>query len=486
MSLLWIRRDLRIFDNPALTRAVENGCRYALYISTPKQWLLHHDAPIKLDFIRRHLLEMGQALAQYGIELVHLSVPDFTAQHNSLINFCHEYHIEQVWANSEPEFNEQQRDKALLESGLNITFFDCDVIAPRGRILNKSGEMFKVFTPFKKAWLKHMREFGVECIGRPPRSDNLPQSPTCSAEQSLGLLTQQLSTFCINDETTELSQLSQSSSSLSSPWPLADEVMEKVVPHFLNDKVSDYSSQRDFPALKGTSGLSPYLAIGALSARTLYQQLLHRYPQLIEDVNHPAFSWLNELIWRDFYKHLLFHYPRLSKHTPFQKKYEQTQWPGADSDFGAWSRGETGYPLVDAAMKQLITTGWMHNRLRMVVASFLTKHLLVDWRLGEQFFMKHLIDGDLTANNGGWQWAASTGCDAQPYFRVFNPILQSQRFDPNGDFIRRYLPELKEVPNKYIHFPHEYMAQQGLIPIYCPPLVEHKTARLRAIAFYRG
>ena len=485
MSLLWIRRDLRSFDNPALIQAVQSGCRYALYISTPKQWHLHHDAPIKLDFMRRHLLEMGRHLTQYGIELVHVSVADFNEQQDCLINFCHDHQIEHVFANSEPEFNEQQRDKALLDSGLNITFYDCDVIASRGRILNQSGEMFKVFTPFKKAWLKHIRESGAECIGWPKVPDNLPQSHIIFAEQKLALLSQQLNSFDADENQSE-EDCHSSPSSLSSQWPLADELMEKVVPHFLDDKVGVYSETRDFPGIKGTSGLSPYLAIGALSARTLYQQLLHRYPQLIEDVNHPAFCWLNELIWRDFYKHLLFHYPKLSKCSPFQPKYAHTKWPGERVHFEAWTRGETGYPLVDAAMKQLIKTGWMHNRLRMVVASFLTKHLLVDWRLGEQFFMEHLIDGDFTANNGGWQWAASTGCDAQPYFRVFNPILQSQRFDPNGDFIRRYIPELKEIPNKYIHFPHEYMVQQGLTDIYCSPLVEHKAARLRAIAFYKG
>lgn len=474
MTLLWVRRDLRCFDNPALSQAVANGCRYALYISTVNQWRIHNESPIKLDFIRRHLHQMAIDLSQYGIALLHLSATNFTEQGIFLLNFCREHQIQQVLANSEPECNERERDLSLLESGLNIEFFDCDVIAPRGRILNQSGEMFKVFTPFKKVWLKHMRECGAECIGRPVQTDYLGQTQIVDPRDDLSL-----STFCLKADT-------QVKGAVSSHWPLADKVMEKIVPRFLNNKVVEYAAQRDFPAIKGTSGLSPYLAIGALSARTLYQQILHRYPQLIEDVNHPAFAWLNELIWRDFYKHLLFHYPRLSKRSPFQQKYENTQWPGKRADFDAWSKGETGYPLVDAAMRQLITTGWMHNRLRMVVASFLTKHLLVDWRLGEQFFMSHLIDGDFSANNGGWQWAASTGCDAQPYFRVFNPILQSQKFDQNGDFIRKYLPELADIPNKHIHFPHEYMALQGLSQHYWPPLVEHKTARLRAIAFYKG
>ncbi|ACA87053.1 deoxyribodipyrimidine photo-lyase [Shewanella woodyi] len=469
MVLLWIRRDLRCFDNPALMDAVANGCRYALFISTPQQWDLHHEAPIKLDFIRRHLLQLEQQLFELGVKLVHLTSTDFSAQSELLIRFCREHHIHRVLANSEPEFNEQQRDRSLLSSGLDIEFYDCDVIAPRGRVLNQSGEMFKVFTPFKKAWLKHVREFGVECIGR-PQGLSKPLSPP--ARDLIGELNS--SSSLIN------------SSSLSTSWPLADEVMEKVIPHFFSAKVCDYKERRDFPAIKGTSGLSPYLAIGALSPRTLYQQLLARYPQLIEDDNHPAFCWLNELIWRDFYKHLLFHYPRLSKQTSFLEKYAKTQWPGTQAEFDAWSKGETGYPLVDAAMRQLVRTGWMHNRLRMVVASFLTKHLLVDWRQGEQFFMSHLIDGDHSANNGGWQWAASTGCDAQPYFRVFNPILQSQKFDPNGDFIRKYLPELNDIPTKYIHFPHDYMAKHGVSDTYWPPVVEHKAARLRAIAFYKG
>ena len=478
MTLLWIRRDLRCFDNPALSQAVANGCRYALYISTPEQWQIHDESLIKLDLMRRHLHQMATDLSQYGIELLHFSVTNFVEQSTHLLNFCHEHKIQQVLANSEPECNERERDQSLLDSWVKITFFDCDVIAPRGRILNQSGAMFKVFTPFKKAWLKHMRECGAECIGRPVQTDYLGQTHITGSRDDLPLLSSSLSPFFLKKE------IEVQGETVSSHWPLADKVMEQIVPRFLNDKVVEYAAQRDFPAIKGTSGLSPYLAIGALSPRTLYQQLLYRYPQLIEDVNHPAFTWLNELIWRDFYKHLLFHYPRLSKRSPFQQKYEHTQWPGKQADFDAWSKGETGYPLVDAAMRQLVTTGWMHNRLRMVVASFLTKHLLVDWRLGEQFFMAHLIDGDFSANNGGWQWAASTGCDAQPYFRVFNPILQSQKFDPNGDFIRKYLPELVDIPKKDIHFPHEYMALQGLSQHYWPPLVEHKTARIRALAFY--
>lgn len=199
-----------------------------------------------------------------------------------------------------------------------------------------------------------------------------------------------------------------------------------------------------------------------------------------------VFTWVNELVWREFYRHLIVAYPKLNKYQNFNEKYDPVQWRSADADFTAWCQGKTGYPLVDAAMRQLLQTGWMHNRLRMVVASFLTKHLLIDWRKGERFFMQHLIDGDLASNNGGWQWAASTGCDAQPYFRIFNPITQSERFDPEGEFIRKYIPELTSVPNKHIHFPHAYLALQGSEKNkYWPAIVDHKAARQRALDAFK-
>ena len=192
------------------------------------------------------------------------------------------------------------------------------------------------------------------------------------------------------------------------------------------------------------------------------------------------------MIWREFYRHLLFHFPNLCQHKNFNAKYNNLPWPNNAQYIQAWQQGKTGYPIVDAAMRQLNQTGWMHNRLRMIVGSFLTKHLLVDWRLGEQYFMSKLIDGDLAANNGGWQWCAGTGCDAQPYFRIFNPITQSERFDACGDFIRKYVPELTDVPNQYIHFPHDYLATQThYSTMYCSPIVEHKEARSAALAFYQ-
>jgi deoxyribodipyrimidine photo-lyase len=278
----------------------------------------------------------------------------------------------------------------------------------------------------------------------------------------------------------------------SSKWPLSDHIMQTSVATFLEGRLEYYAEERDFPALKASSLLSPYLSTGVMSVRWLATQLLQKKPDIIYDDSVEGFSWLNELIWREFYKNLLYHCPELAKGRCFQAKYQTLSWPNNRRYYKAWCEGKTGYPLVDAAMKQLVQTGWMHNRLRMVVASFLTKHLLVDWRWGERFFMSHLIDGDLSANNGGWQWAASTGCDAQPYFRVFNPLTQSKKFDPSGEFIRTYLPELKDVPDKYVHFPHQYLASNRNLSLfegdraeYPKPIVEHKAARLAALAFFK-
>jgi deoxyribodipyrimidine photo-lyase len=212
--------------------------------------------------------------------------------------------------------------------------------------------------------------------------------------------------------------------------------------------------------------------------------LLQRHPDILHASDSGHFVWLNELIWRDFYRHLLYHFPRLSQEQNFNQKYNSMQWLNNKSHFSLWCQGQTGYPIVDAAMRQLNQTGWMHNRLRMIVASFLTKHLLIDWRWGERYFMSKLIDGDLAANNGGWQWAASTGCDAQPYFRIFNPIRQSERFDLKGAFIRKYLPELKDVPDNKIHFPHDFI-EASAMQCYWPAMVDHKAARARALAFYK-
>lgn len=474
-DILWIRRDLRIHDNPALVAAVENGVSIAVFISTPQQWQQHLLAPIKADFIYRHLKQLESQLAEFGITLLHLKATDFDDQATKLIDLCKQLDAQSVYANSEPEVDEQARDQQLISHGVNLQISDCDVMLPLGSVLNQQGEMFKVFTPFKNAWLKQVQAKGIECCHAP-----VMPAKSHDDQRSEAQLPDSFSAYRLADDyDLDFPRVD------SSRWPMSEDVLSSVIPNFLANKVNDYAHLRDIPSVKGTSGLSPYLTIGAVSPRWLAIQLIQQQPDLLFDSQLPAFSWLNELIWRDFYKHLMFHHPKLVKGANFQQKYNGLDWYQDHPSFKAWCEGRTGYPLVDAAMRQLVDTGWMHNRLRMVVASFLTKHLLIDWRWGERFFMTHLIDGDFSANNGGWQWASSTGCDAQPYFRIFNPITQSEKFDPKGIFIRKYIPELQNIPDKHVHFPHDYIAKNGINSEYWQPIVEHKEARLRALAFFK-
>jgi deoxyribodipyrimidine photo-lyase len=477
--LLWFRNDLRTHDNPALhfflseVSTQKLSCsdipHKAVFFISEKQWQKHHWSAIKIDLIKRHAYWLVAELAQLNIELEIVEAPDFLAQITYLNDYCARNNISHVIANSEVEINEQQRDNTCIELGIPLQLFEADVIVPKGKVLNKSGEMYKVFTPFKKAWLTYVKEHGFEYLGR----TETDRTETENLVKSLASAT--------NTNSTEVTS---SSHTLSSHWPLASVMENNVLPNFIQQKLALYNDQRDIPSIKGTSGLSPYLAIGAISPRYLLFVVLNQYPDLLAASDSPKFSWVNELIWREFYRNLLFHFPELCKHESFKDKYRLTAWHNNSSHFTAWCEGRTGYPLVDAAMRQLNQTGWMHNRLRMVVASFLTKHLLIDWRWGEQYFMEHLIDGDLAANNGGWQWAASTGCDAQPYFRIFNPTRQSERFDPKGHFIRKYLPELIEIPDKEIHSPHRFIEKSN-VDIYWPTIVEHKEARLMGLDFYK-
>ena len=468
--LLWLRNDLRTHDNPALHYFLSRNSlnqhdskvpAKAIFFVCKKQWQQHDWSPIKIDFIMRHAHDLVKELALLNIELELIELDNFTQQKTYLNSYCQQHNITEVVANSEVEFNEQQRDKALtLElkaSGIPLTLFEADVIVPKGKVLNQSGIMYKVFTPFKRAWLTYVQQGGFEYLGK-------------VSNKSLAV------------NKTDVQEEEQKN--ISSTWPLASVFEQQILPTFYQKKISTYKLNRDIPSIKGTSGISPYLAAGVISPRYVLRLLLNKYPDLLVASDSEEFSWLNEIIWREFYRHLIFHEQRLCKHQCYKENYQDIEWHNDATLFEAWCQGRTGYPLVDAAMRQLNQTGWMHNRLRMVVASFLTKHLLIDWRLGEKYFMQHLIDGDLASNNGGWQWAASTGCDAQPYFRIFNPIRQSERFDPKGLFIRKYIPELANVSDKAIHFPHQFIEDNEL-NIYWPAIVEHKEARLKALAFYK-
>ncbi|KTF16779.1 deoxyribodipyrimidine photo-lyase [Pseudoalteromonas sp. H105] len=460
-TIFWFRRDLRLFNNFALYDAIESGCHDAVFCVTPEQWVQHGVAPIQVDLLKRRVAYLGPLLSEHGIKLHVLNCKDYTSSVSVLCDFISEQGVKSIYANKEYEINEQLRDSQFVswanQSDINIHYYDGDLIAPPGTVTTKNGDMYKVFTPFKNAWLKQYQDTHFHFNALP---DTFPAISwnCCDLLQSDGC---------------------------SSKWPVDDETLSKVIHRFIDEKLTDYKESRDFPAVKGTSGLSPYIALGIVSTHQLVALVQQRHVDVLKSAKSNLFTWVNELVWREFYRHLLVAFPSLNKYKNFNEKYDAVKWRQDDADFKSWCEGKTGYPLVDAAMRQLNETGWMHNRLRMVVASFLTKHLLIDWRKGERYFMQHLIDGDLASNNGGWQWAASTGCDAQPYFRIFNPITQSERFDPKGDFIRKFIPELKNVPDKQVHFPHKYLASIGRSDDYWPAIVDHKAARERALAAFK-
>ncbi|WP_318490444.1 deoxyribodipyrimidine photo-lyase [Photobacterium leiognathi] len=468
--IIWFRDDLRIVDNTALNHAIETGLPViALFVATPMQWHEHHVAAIQIDLIHRRLRVLKQQLAELNIPLQVMQCNDFSESVDAIAEYCHQYRVVHVFANKQYPLNEQLRDEKLgvllAQSGIKQSLFDDNYVLEPETILNREGELFKVFTPYRNAWIKR---FSAE-----------PSYPVTTSKEVV-----------LSDTTSAMLADSTDIQSLGYPviesvlWPVDEEAILQRLDTFCVTKAQDYHQQRDFPAIDGTSCLSPFLAIGALSARQCVYQLLQHFPHALEvNKEDGAFTWLNEIIWREFYGHLLHRYPELSKNHPFQDYTQYVRWQDNPTLLKAWQDGKTGFPIVDAAMRQLRATGWMHNRLRMITASFLTKDLLCDWRAGEQWFMQHLIDGDFASNNGGWQWAASTGTDSQPYFRVFNPILQGQRFDPKGDFIRTWVKELAKVPDKYIHTPHQWDSSGSLD--YPLPIVDHKEARLLAIEAFK-
>lgn len=461
--LVWFRSDLRTIDNHALSEACSDSQAsvIALFIATPLQWQKHYMSASQAAFIYDHLKLLQNDLAELGIPLIYQQCDDFTDTIEYIKTLCKTESIDKVFYNNQYEFNERQRDALLEEQLLPHTLcegFDSNLFFPPMTILNGQREMYKVFTPFSKAFLNRL-------LRTEPSIYPIPQKRHQTVSQ------QKLIPF---------------------DYPLApyhdlkagEKAAQERLACFCQEQVADYAITRDIPSLDNTSKLSAYLSVGTLSVRQCFQRLQLEYPLFWQNPNSGAFCWLNELIWREFYHHLLIAYPSLSKNKPFIEWTDAIVWNNDTKAFDLWKEGRTGYPIVDAAMRQLNQTGWMHNRLRMVTASFLVKDLLINWRWGEQYFMSKLTDGNLAANNGGWQWAASTGTDAAPYFRIFNPTTQGERFDPEGKFIRQWIPELSQVPDKYIHTPHLWAEKTGHPLDYPPPMVVHKEAREKTLAAF--
>lgn len=468
--LVWFRSDLRIRDNPALSeacRAADDGV-VAVFAICPLQWREHDWAPVKVDFLMRHLAELSAALAELRIPLLILRTPRFDSLPQRLLGLAKKHGCSSLWFNEEWEVNERRRDAAVLRhfEGRHqpVHTFNDQTIVPPGSLRTGQGNFYTVFGPFRKRWIAAVRTSGVRCRRAPHRQRQVKISPSAVPARIQGFS---------GGNTTRI-------------WGSGEPYALTRLKNFLSKRVVDYHEARDVPSVNGTSALSPYLALGAVSARQCLRAALAANRNRLDSGSQGVVTWISELIWRDFYRHVLVGFPRVSMNQPFDLRTRELRWRRSASDLARWKEGRTGIPIVDAGMRQLAATGWMHNRLRMISAMFLTKNLLIDWREGERHFMRNLIDGDLASNNGGWQWSASTGTDAAPYFRVFNPVSQSERYDPHGAFIRTYLPELAGIEGSALHHPHERAAAQARAADYPRPIVDLRASRQRAIEAFRA
>jgi deoxyribodipyrimidine photo-lyase len=475
-GLVWLRRDLRIHDNTALHAALELCAQvHCVFVFDREILNALPRADRRVEFIRESLLELDLRLRELsgvsgaGLIVLHGVASDRVPQ------LARELGVGAVFSAKDYEPQAQARDRsvreALLRARIEFRQYKDHVIWEEQEVLTQMGKPYGVFTPYSRAWRALLTAQPVsetDCIAMAhklaarPAAHNKPV-PTLND---------------IGFETTNLSQLA---------IPSGESGAARLLDDF-GKRIDQYDATRNFPAVKGPSYLSVHLRFGTLSIRQLVLLSLQR-AQSAGSEAAGASTWLGELIWRDFYFQILANFPQVANGA-FKPEYDAIEWESGDAAqalYAAWCEGRTGYPLVDAAMLQLNQTGYMHNRLRMVAGSFLVKHLGLDWRWGERYFAKHLNDFDLSANNGGWQWVSSSGCDAQPYFRIFNPVTQSEKFDAEGKFIKRYLPALTGLSTKAIHAPwlakpmELISAGVELGKNYPRPVVDHAQAREKTL-----
>jgi deoxyribodipyrimidine photo-lyase len=424
VNIFWFRRDLRLQDNAGLFHALKDG-----------------NPVLPIFIFDNNILDELEDKTDRRVEFIHLALQDIQRQlvktnssldvrygtpldiYRALLN---EYAIEKVFTNHDYEPYAKERDEAveklLKEHGSSFHSFKDQVILEKDEVLKDDGKPYTIFTPYSRKWKAVLTEFHLKSYPNKKYFKNFYKQP----ERKI----------------ISLEKIGFTASGQSFPGK-----------EWLGQIIRNYKEQRDIPSIQGTSRLSVHLRFGTISIRIL-----------ADEAGALNETYLNELIWRDFYHMILWHFPKVVGQA-FKPEYDKIKWRNNEKEFDAWCNGQTGYPIVDAGMRELNATGFMHNRVRMIVASFLTKHLLIDWRWGEAYFAKKLLDFDLAANNGGWQWAAGSGCDAAPYFRVFNPYLQTQKFDPELKYISKWVPELEEFS-------------------YPKPIVIHEEARKRCLEVY--
>lgn len=467
--LVWFHRDLRTADNHALHRACRDSQRgvVAVYLACPQEWRKHDDAPVKIDFWLRNLSELSKKLRGRNIALLYREVTKSETA-KVLLSLAREYGCTDVHFNLEYEVNEAARNErarvVLEKEGIKVHSYHDQVVLPPADIRTGEGKFYTVYSPYKRQVYKLLGERPIEVLPEPKKQAEMVGVPDEIPANVAGF------------------------ESAVDPglWPAGEAWAQKRLAGFIEKRVAVYKAERDTPSVDATSKLSPHLAAGVVSPRQCIAPALEFNKGKFDGGNEGAAHWISEVVWREFYRHVMVGHPRVCMGRAFKPATERIRWADDEAGFAAWCAGRTGVPIVDAAMRQLNATGWMHNRLRMVAAMFLTKDLFIDWRRGERYFMQRLVDGDLGSNNGGWQWSASTGTDAAPYFRIFNPISQSTKCDPDGAFIREWVPELAGVDGADIHDPSGMPALLRMRLEYPAPIADHAKARDRVMKAFQG
>ena len=458
VSIVWFRSDLRLSDNPALIKALEAGrtvvpvfvldeeTKGPRRLGAASRWWLHYS-----------LHALDASLRRLGSRLVLRWGP----AEKAIVELAVECGAESVFWNRLYDQGSRERDarlkKSLSDSGIAVESCKANLLFEPWEVTTQGGDAFKVFTPFWRA-----------CRALPPPAGMLPAPKSIPAPNSWPA-GEPLASWGL------LPSAPDWAGGMRAAWTPGEDGARQRLSHFLDEALEDYREARDLPAVKGTSRLSPYLAFGEISPRQVWHAAMSRGASAATD------KFLSEVGWREFAYHLIFHNGDLAERN-FRREFDAFPWADQTEALTAWQRGRTGYPIVDAGMRELWTTGWMHNRVRMIAASFLTKDLLIDWRRGERWFWDTLVDADVANNATGWQWVAGCGADAAPYFRVFNPVLQGEKFDPDGDYVRRWVPELADLPSNAIHRPWEAAVPASVYP---PRVVEHGAARDRALAAFQ-
>lgn len=481
---MWFRSDLRTLDNTALhhaSRAAQRGT-IALFVISPGQWRQHDYAGVKVDLILRTLQELSAELARFNIPLLIRTAPTLRDVPGVVASVVREHACDALFFNKEYEVDEARRDAQTIalverEGAKAHPMTDQSLIEP-GEVRTGSGTFFTVFSPFKRAAYRYLESHG---LGDGVREWPAPKHQTAAPA---GLRPDAVPTSVEGFATTVPAET----------WPAGERAALSRLRTFAERSIVAYKERRDFPAIDGTSMLSPALCIGTISPRQCLASAVRANREALAVGKSPLDTgpagithWISEVLWREFYIHVMVGFPRVCMGRAFQAGMDAVAWNDNPVHLKAWQHGRTGVPIVDAGMRQLQAMGWMHNRVRMIVAMYLSKNLLLDWRLGEKWFMQHLVDGFLASNNGGWQWSASTGTDAAPYFRIFNPVTQSQNFDPKGEYIRTYVPELRGLESEALHAPWTLPPLlRGKLDYPDRPLVDLSKSRQAAIeAFQR-